>query len=288
VARPLRIEYDGALYHITSRGNEKKPIFRGEIDQNTFLDILHNVNKRYNWFCHAYCLMNNHYHIVIETPDGNLSKGMRQLNGVYTQVFNRRHRRVGHIFQGRYKAILIQKESHLLEVCRYVVLNPVRAEAVKNPEEWKWSSYRATAGLEKSHPCLTTDWVLSQFGTKTGLARKRYREFVKAGIGERAIWSNLRGQILLGEDTFIEKFMDYLKGHEDIREIPKRQRYINRPSLDHLFKDALKNKRIRDKKIEEATERHGYSQKEVADYLGMHYSTISRLIRKEKISKNKT
>ena len=232
--------------------------------------------------------MNNHYHIVVETPDGNLSKGMRQLNGVYTQVFNRRNRRVGHIFQGRYKAILIQKESHLLEVCRYVVLNPVRAKAVKNPGEWKRSSYRATAGLEKFHPCLTTDWVLSQFGSKTGLARKKYREFVKAGIGEEAIWSNLRGQILLGEDTFSEKFMDYLKGHEDIKEIPKRQRYINRPPLDRLFKDALKDKRKRDKKIEEATERYGYSQKEIADYLGMHYSTISRLMRKETISKNKT
>ena len=238
MARPLRLEYDGAFYHITSRGNEKKPIFRDEIDRNIFLDILNTVNKRYNWLCHAYCLMNNHYHIVIETPDGNLSKGMRQLNGVYTQVFNKRHHRVGHIFQGRYKAILIQKDSHLLEVCRYVVLNPVRAKAVKSPEEWEWSSYRATAGLKKSHSCLTTDWVLSQFGSKTGLAR---------------------------------------------------QRYINRPSLDRLFKrDALRNKQKRDKKIAEATERYGYSQKEVADYLGMHYSTISRLIRKETISKNKT
>ena len=284
MARPLRVEYDGALYHVTSRGNEKKPIFRDEIDRNIFLDILNTVNRRYNWLCHAYCLMNNHYHIIIETPDGNLSKGMRQLNGVYTQAFNKRHHRAGHIFQGRYKAILIQKDSHLLEVCRYVVLNPVRAKAVKSHEQWGWSSYRATAGLKKPHSCLTTDWVLSQFGLKTGLARQRYREFVKSGIGEEPIWSNLKGQILLGEDTFVEKFMDYLKGHEGIREIPKRQRYINRPSLDCLFeRDALRNKKKRDKKIAEAAERYGYSQKEVADYLGMHYSTISRLIRKETI-----
>ena len=289
MSRPLRIEYDGALYHVTSRGNEKKPISRDETDRNIFLDILSSVNKRYSWFCHAYCLMNNHYHIVIETPDGNLSKGMRQLNGVYTQAFNKRHRRVGHIFQGRYKAILIQKESHLLEVCRYVVLNPVRAKAAKNPEEWTWSSYRATAGLEKPHSCLTTDWVLSQFGSKTGLARRRYREFVKAGIGEEPIWSNLKGQILLGEDTFIEKFVNYLKGHEDIREIPKSQRYMSRPTLDCLFEEnASKNKHIRDKKIEEAIQRCGYTQKEVADYLGMHYSTISRLIKNDAISKNKT
>jgi putative transposase len=289
VARPLRLEYDGALYHVTSRGNEKRPIFRDEIDRDIFLDILNTVNRRYNWICHAYCLMNNHYHIIIETPDGNLSKAMRQLNGVYTQAFNKSHHRVGHIFQGRYKAILIQKDSHLLEVCRYVVLNPVRAKAVKSPEEWRWSSYRAAAGLGKSHSCLTTDWVLRQFGSKTGLARQRYKEFVKAGIGEEPIWSNLKGQIFLGEDTFVEKFIVYLKGREDIREIPKRQRYINRPSLGRLFeRDALTNKKKRDKKIAEATERHGYSQKEVADYLGMHYSTISRLIRKETISKNKT
>ncbi len=124
MARPLRIEYSGAVYHITSRGNEKKPVFRDEEDRCTFLDILERVNKRYNWICHAYCLMDNHYHLLIETPDGNLSMGMRQLNGVYTQLFNKRHKRTGHLFQGRYKAILIQKDSHLLEVCRYVVLNP--------------------------------------------------------------------------------------------------------------------------------------------------------------------
>jgi REP element-mobilizing transposase RayT len=151
MARPLRIEYPGAVYHITSRGNEKKLIFKDERDREIFLDTLSQVDKRYNWLCHAYCLMNNHYHLIIETPDGNLSAGMRQLNGVYTQTFNRQHNRVGHLFQGRYKGILIQKDSHLLEVCRYVVLNPVRAKAVKKPEQWRWSSYQATAGIEKPH-----------------------------------------------------------------------------------------------------------------------------------------
>jgi REP element-mobilizing transposase RayT len=139
MARPLRIEYEGAVYHVTSRGNERKPVFKDDGDREVFLDTLHKVNKRYNFLCYAYCLMDNHYHLIIETPDGNLSKGMRQLNGVYTQAFNKRHHRVGYIFQGRYKSILIQKESHLLEVCRYVVLNPVRAKAVNSPEEWRWS-----------------------------------------------------------------------------------------------------------------------------------------------------
>jgi len=160
MARPLRIEYPGAVYHVTSRGNEKKPVFKDDTDRLTFLNTLQHVNKRYNWICHAYCLMTNHYHLLIETPDGNLSIGMRQVNSVYTQLFNKRHGRAGHLFQGRYKAILIQKDSHLLEVCRYVVLNPVRARMAEKPEEYRWSSYLATAGKAQPHPCLTSDWVL--------------------------------------------------------------------------------------------------------------------------------
>jgi hypothetical protein len=130
--------------------------------------------------------MTNHYHLVVETPEGNLAKGMRQLNGVYTQSYNRQHRSVGHVFQGRYKAIVVQKDSHLLEVCRYVVLNPVRAKAVGHPKEWAWSSYAGTAGLGKSHPCLTTDWILGLLGKTRGEAEKRYREFVQAGIEEES------------------------------------------------------------------------------------------------------
>ncbi len=127
MARPLHIEYPGAVYHITNRGNDKKAVFKDDQDRETFLKILAFVNKRYHWLCHAYCLMDNHYHLMIETPDGNLSLGMRQLNGVYTQARNKRYNKTGHLFQGRYKSILIQKDSHLLEVCRYVVLNPVKA-----------------------------------------------------------------------------------------------------------------------------------------------------------------
>lgn len=289
MARPLRIEFNGALYHITSRGNEKKSIFKDDEDREVFLGILQGVNKRFNWLCHAYCLMDNHYHLIIETPEGNLSQGMRQLNGVYTQAFNKSHHRVGHIFQGRYKAILVQKESHLLEVCRYVVLNPVRAKVVKSPKEWKWSSYKRTSGLEKPHSCLTTDWILGQFGEKLRMARKRYMEFVKIGIEEESIWTKVRGQILFGNEDFIERFTDYLKGHEDIQEIPKIQRYISRPSLDSLFEERIlsKNKHLRDKKIIKAVEEYGYSQKEIADYLGMHYSTISRYVNRA-TSKSKT
>ena len=150
MTRPLRIEYPNAVYHVTSRGNARNKIFLGDQDRENFLAVLDAVVKRYNWLCHAYCLMDNHYHLMIETPDANLSRGMRQLNGVYTQKYNWWHSKTGHIFQGRYKAILVEKENYLLELCRYVVLNPVRANMVDKPEEWKWSSYGATAGLTKS------------------------------------------------------------------------------------------------------------------------------------------
>ncbi|HDZ61717.1 MAG TPA: addiction module toxin RelE, partial [Nitrospirae bacterium] len=275
MARPLRIEYDGAVYHITSRGNQKKLIYKDDQDRQSFLDILQQVNFRYNWICHAYCLMNNHYHLVIETPDGNLSKGMRQLNGVYTQAFNRRHKRVGHIFQGRYKAILIQKESHLLEVCRYVALNPVRARTSEKPEQWKWSSYRGTVGKEKAHLCLMTDWVLSQFGKRRKQAQRNYRGFVNAGIGGKDLWNEVRGQSLLGEDDFVESLIGYIKGYEEVEEIPREQRFLSRPKLQEVFNDKrMSDKKKRSSSIHSAHVEYGYTLKEIAAHLGVHYTTV--------------
>jgi REP element-mobilizing transposase RayT len=280
MTRPLRIEYAGAIYHITSRGNEKKDVFKDGQDRIIFLKTLQHVNKRYNWLCHAYCMMDNHYHLLIETPDGNLSLGMRQLNGVYTQLFNKRHQRIGHLFQGRYKSILIQKDSHLLEVCRYVVLNPVRARMVERPEVWKWSSYRATAGRESPPTCLTVDWILGQFSRKRNKAEQEYRQFVEWGIGKETIWKEVKGQSILGEDDFVEGLISHIKKHQDIPEIPKSHRYVNRPSLDNLFpKNVILDKRKRDKKIIDAVQKCGYTQQQIAAYLNMHYSTISNLVR---------
>lgn len=275
MARPLRIEFPGAVYHVTSRGNERKAIFRDGDDRTMFLDTLARVNRRFHWLCHAYCLMDNHYHLVIETPEGNLSKGMRQLNAVYTQGQNRRWHRVGHLLQGRYKAIVVEKESYLLEVSRYVVLNPVRAGMVKRPEQWIWSSFRATAGRCRPHACLMGDWLLAQFGARRARAQARYVEFVAEGIGAGSIWSELKGQSLLGEGGFVDRLRPYLHAHEPIREIPKVQRYANRPGLAELL--SAKEMGARNRRIVEAVEKYGYSQKEVADHLGMHYSTISRI-----------
>lgn len=282
MSRPLRIEYPFALYHVTSRGNEKKAIFNSDADRELFLETLTAVNKRFNWLCHACCLMNNHYHLVIETIDGMLSKGMRHLNGVYTQSFNKRYRRTGHLFQGRYKAILIQKDSHLLEVCRYVVLNPVRARAVKEPEQWKWSSYRATAGMEKAHSCLTTDWILGRFDNRKKRAQTQYREFVGAGIGKETIWTAVKGQSLLGGDGFIQEHLGYVKGYEEVKEIPRSQRHLARPALEDLMGTAaLVNRKKRNTAIRRAVHEYGYSQREIADHLHLHYSTISRLAGKD-------
>lgn len=280
MARPLRIEYPGAVYHVTSRGNARKKIFKDNKDREDFLKVLSSVEKRFNWLCHAYCLMDNHYHLMIEAQEANLSKGMRHLNGVYTQTYNRRHGKVGHIFQGRYKAILVEKESHLLRLCRYVVLNPVRAGIVKEPGGWKWNSYSATAGLSKTPDYLTVDWILGQFGDKKVKAERGYKEFIIAGINEETPWKELKGQVLLGREGFIERFRDLLKKKEEIKEIPRHQRYVGRPLLSDIFKEERTEKGMRDKKIYNASMKFGYTLKEIADYLRIHYTTVSKAIKK--------
>lgn len=276
MARPLRLQFDGAIYHVTSRGNAREDIFDDDGDRHAFLECLEKVVHRLNWLCHAYCLMNNHYHLVIETPEANLSKGMRQLNGIYTQRYNRRHRTVGHVFQGRYKAILIQKESHLMEVCRYVVLNPVRAKVVEKVEQWKWSSYRGTVGLATCAPWLTVEWVLRQFGQERQHAASHYRRFVKEGINRPSIWEGVQAQVLLGAEDFVEKLQRYVKGYEAVTEIPRSQRYVSRPQLTKLFEGKL-TKTKRDTAIVQAVHRYGYSQREVADVLRLHFATVSRI-----------
>ncbi len=278
MARPLRIEYPNAVYHVTSRGNARNKIFLGDQDRENFLSVLDAVVKRYNWLCHAYCLMDNHYHLMIETPDANLSRGMRQLNGVYTQKYNWWHSKTGHIFQGRYKSILIDKENYLLELCRYVVLNPVRATMVEKPEEWKWSSYGATAGLKTVPNYLTGDWILGLFSNNKAEAQKRYRKFVREGIHTGSPWDDLQGQILLGEEGFIEKYKDLLSDKEQIKEIPRPQRYVSRPRLSKLLSKEDKTAR-RNRGIHSAHVKYGYTLKEIADHLEIHYTTVSKAIK---------
>lgn len=200
MARPLRLEFSGALYHLTARGNARQKIFFDNEDRQGFLDLLGKEISQQGWVCYAYCLMDNHYHLLIETPEPNLVAGMRRLNGVYTQMFNRRHRRVGHLLQGRYKAILVDKNAYLQELCRYIVLNPVRAKAVKRVDQWRWSSYAATAGDAPSPEWLAGHEVRALFGS-----RAAYRRFVAQGVDGTSPWEKLRGQIYLGNEDFLKQ-----------------------------------------------------------------------------------
>lgn len=277
MSRPLRLEYAGAVYHLTSRGNARQKIFLNDDGRETFLNSLSHVISRYGWLCHAYCLMDNHYHLIVETPRPNLSLGMRQLNGIYTQAFNRRHRRVGHLFQGRYKAILVEKEAHLLELCRYVVLNPLRVRSRTSVGQWRWSSYRATVGIAPVPKFLTTDWILGQFGQRRGQAQARYSAFVREGLEVRP-WEKLRGQIYLGSEEFIET---HKRSGEELREVPKVQWRAVRPSLKQIFS------RGRNKGIEVAYLEHGYRMREIAEYLGVHYATVSRRLRDLEMAKKR-
>jgi putative transposase len=288
MARPLRIEFAGALYHVTSRGDERRGIFLDDADRSAFLEILDDVVSRFGWLCHAYCLMSNHYHLLIETPDANLSRGMRHLNGVYTQRFNRTHGRVGHVMQGRYKSILVEKDSYLLELDRYVVLNPVRAGMVRSARDWKWSSYRATAGQEPPLDFLTVKWLRSQFGADPSIAVTEYRRFVQQGRGLE-IWDELRGGILIGSDRFVQEMTPHLHEIKHQREIPRNQRLAARPSLDDLF-SGVTSKAQRNKTIHKATRQHEYTLSELQEHLGLHYSTISRIasrVEEEGMSKDK-
>jgi len=226
---------------------------------------------------HTYCLMNNHYHLLIETPYANLSRGMRQLNGLYTQRFNRRHQRVGHLFQGRYKAILVDKDNYLLELCRYVALNPVRAKIVKDPKDWRWSAYQATTG-HKGISCLTTDWILSQFARERKAASSLYQAFVLSGIKAESPLKAVKGQLFLGQENFIDKIKHLMSGKENLKEITKKQRYVTRPPLNEILK--YQDKKSRDQGMYEAHLQYGYTLKDIAEYIGVHYTTVSKVIKR--------
>jgi REP element-mobilizing transposase RayT len=269
MARPLRLEFPGAIYHLTSRGNARQKVFFAAGDRESFLNTLAGVVSRYHWICHAYCLMANHYHLLVETPKGNLSIGMRQLNGIYTQSFNRRHNRVGHLFQGRFKAIVVERDSHLLELCRYIVLNPARVKSSAKASSWKWSSYRATAGLVSVPEFLHTDWILGQFGKSRSRAQQQYREFVRDGMANRP-WDDLKGQIYLASEAFIEK---HASREKNSKEIPRAQLRAARLSLEQILG------RTGEKAIAEAYQQ-GYRLNEIAAHLGVHYATVSRRLKR--------
>jgi putative transposase len=185
--RPPRFQEPGAIYHVTSRGTEGRPIFLDDLDREIFLTTFAEVVEEREWMCPAYCLMTNHFHLLVQTPDPDLAAGMHGVNGTYANYFNRRHNHIGHLFQSRYKATVIERDSHLLESSRYVVLNPVRAGICRRPGYWQWSSYRATAGYVAAPAFLAVDWVRAQFASNLRRAALRYVEFVADGMRTRPV-----------------------------------------------------------------------------------------------------
>jgi putative transposase len=274
MARPLRLEYPGALYHVTARGNRREDIYHTDTDRSAFLALLGETCERFGWRCLAYCLMTNHYHVVVETPDANLSRGMRQLNGVYTQGFNRRHRRVGHVFQGRYHAVIVDRDAYLLEVVRYVILNPVRAGMVTAAGQWPWSSYCAVIGRTPHPAWLTVDEVLTLFGSERGAAVRRFIRFVADARSSQTLWQHLKDQIYLGDEEFVERLKRRIVSDSALDEIPLRQHRPAAAPLAHIARDYPDRARA----MACAYATGSYTLKEIAEHFGVHYSTVSRAL----------
>jgi len=280
MARPLRLELSGGVYHVTSRGDGREDIYLSDADRAAWLDVLGQVCARFNWVCHAWCQMTNHYHILIETPEANLAQGMRQLNGVYTQCFNRAHDRVGHVFQGRYKAILVERENYLLELARYVVLNPLRAKMVKRLETWAWSSYLATCGQAPSPAWLQTDWILGQFGQWRSNAIAKYVAFVHEGARLPSVWAQLQGQIFLGSEAFAQKMQAQIEQKPTLGEIPRAQRRAITQPLAKFERSHPRNEAMA---LAYLSGQH--SMAAIARHFGVHYSTVSRVVKSHELSK---
>lgn len=219
--------------------------------------------------------MTNHYHLLVETPDGNLAMGMRELNGLYTQRFNHVYGRTGHVFQGRYKAILVQREAYLLEVARYVVLNPVRARLVRLAGYYPWSSYRAMTGEDAAPEWLETRTILAAFGATEAEATDGYRSFVAAGKGQPSPWEYVKQQVFLGSDAFVESLQPKIPHDRDLREVPQAKR---RP-LPRSLPEFERANPDRDQAIQAAYASGGYTMREIGDYFGLSQSCISKVIR---------
>lgn len=283
MARPLRLQFPGGIYHVTARGNDRQLIFADDADRSRFLIVLASVVERYRVRCHAYCLMGNHYHLLLETPDANLSAAMRQLNGVYTQRFNRRHERCGHLLQGRFGAELVDGPAHLHEVCRYIVLNPVRAGLVSHPHDWPWSSFLATAGETPAPGFLTVSWVRALSGIRSPLgAAQAYVRFIEAGLADdrEAALARLESAEV-GPPSVLDEVEVSIK---QTREVPRAQRFAGRPSLQRLFEGVM-TRQDRDALAVTAVREHGYSMKEIADFLGRHYVTVSRALARAEVGR---
>jgi putative transposase len=268
MARALRIEFPGAVYHITSRGNEQRAIFRSNDDRLAFLSFLAQAVKRFGWSVTAWVLMTNHFHLVIQTPEPNLSRGMQWLNGTYAGWFNHRHDRSGHLFGGRFKAFLVDKETYLTEVLRYVVLNPVRAKMVKRPEAYRWSSYRAMAGLESAPEWLDLNAAMGTFAPNVDLARQYYCEFVDAKLGsDERLWDKVTHGIYLGSEAWTKEMRAQVEPKPRSTDHPQVQRAVGRPKMHAVVSAVAAVAKITASAIREM---RGGSLRRLVAWIGWH------------------
>lgn len=275
MARPLRIEYPGALYHITARGVRRAAIYGNDVDRIEWLDILAQVCNRFNFTIPAYCEMGNHYHLLLETPDGNLCQGMRQLNSIYSQYFNRRHEQTGHVFQGRYKAILVQRETYLLALARYIVLNPVRAKCSATAGDWPWSSYRATVGMAAAPAWLNVNYLLGRFGSTRIAACAAYKRFVEAGMNAANPLNETRHQLVLGDQGFVEHHR-HPRSPAELSAISREQRRLGAASLDHYAARYAD----RDQAMAAAYFSTAYTMAQISQYFRVSSQTVSRAVKR--------
>jgi len=287
LARQLRIEYPGALYHVTSRGNDKKDIFRSIKDREKFLSYLSSASERHGALFHAYCLMSNHFHLMLETPLGNLSRIMKHINGSYTTYFNVKHKRAGHLLQGRYKAILVQADTYAAELSRYIHLNPVRAKMVPSPEEYQWSSCRRYfEGTEPSW--LSTSLVLGYFGTEAEDRRRNYRDYLFEAIGKESPdpLAGSAASTILGNDDFVRDIREkYLEGRGSDRDVPALRELTLRPDIAKIREEAEKafpeNGRLaRSSGIYLCHRFSGVRLKEIGDLYGISLSGVTQAARR--------
>jgi REP element-mobilizing transposase RayT len=243
MARPLRICYPGAFYHITSRGNERKAIFKGRADREKFLSYLESAVLRYDAIIHVYCLMDNHYHLLLETPYGNLSQIMRHINGAYATYFNTKHQRPGHLLQGRFKAILVEFDAYSKELSRYIHLNPLRANMIHDLDDYKWSSYLDYIGIRTAPAWLDTSFILGYFGKNPRTAKQNYREFVTDRLGQE--YENPLGEVvgstILGSIDYVKHIKaKFIQGKKPNRDLPALNALISKPTIEDI-KKAVKS-----------------------------------------------
>jgi putative transposase len=266
MARPLRLLVENGHYHVTSRTWDRSPLYRDDADRREFLDIVGANVQRFDWRCLAYCLMDNHFHLLIRTPLANLPRGMQRINSRYAQLYNRWRGRRGPVFEDRYHGALIQREPHLLEAYRYIALNPVRAGLCANPGDYLWSSHAAVAGFSPPPSFLAVSEAHDLFEATTGDdGRVAYCRFIDA-----AVYVGSPEGPVIGDDAFLREAMAHVSRDP---EIPRRDWTAGRPPLDELLGQTGSGAELSD-----AYRAHGYTMAAMARHLGCHVSTVSRRI----------